>query len=424
MYGPPFLLQFGPQVPDKAGKTGSGLMFKRTDRYMTRQIATPLFVTLAIAAVLLILERMLKIFDLVVNQGGPVSVVWKMLGALIPYYVGQALPFGLFLGVLLAFRKLSLNNEIDAFQSVGLGLPRLIRPAFGVAFLLTIFAFFLFNYVQPYGRYTYRNLAFELSSGAFGASVRVGEFNKVGNGVTIRVDEAFEDGNRLAGIFVQKEFEDSARTTAITAREGTVLNTGDGKTLLLRLYDGVLIDSDPSRPTPTVLTFKMQDWPIQLPEVEPFRTRGENQREKTIGELWRDMQNGENKQDFHADQAAFHSRIVNPLSILFIPLLATPFGFLTKRTGRAFGLAVGFSLLLIYQKVLQFGEGFASLGAASPWLVLWGPMVLFAIGSGYLYWQSAYKVGANPFAWLEAIWDGFRALYARLTPNSSAAEEN
>ena len=32
--------------------------------------------------------------------------------------------------MLLAFRKLSLNNEIDAFQSVGLGLPRLIRPAF------------------------------------------------------------------------------------------------------------------------------------------------------------------------------------------------------------------------------------------------------------------------------------------------------
>jgi lipopolysaccharide export system permease protein len=391
---------------------------------MTRQIVTPLFVTLAIAAVLLLLERMLKIFDLVVNQGGPVAVVWKMLGALIPYYIGQALPFGLFLGVLLSFRKLSLNNEIDAFQSVGLGLPRLIRPAFIVAALLTVFAFFLYNYVQPYGRYTYRNLAFELSSGAFGASVRVGEFNKVGNGVTIRVDEVFDAGSRLAGIFVQKEFENSTRTTSITAREGTVLNTGDGRTLLLRLRDGVLIDSDPTRPTPTVLTFKMQDWPVELPEVEPFRVRGENQREKTIGELWQDMQNDDDKDEFYADQAAFHARIVGPLSIFFIPLLATPFGFLSKRTGRAFGLAVGFSLLLIYQKVLQFGEGFASLGAASPWLVLWGPLVLFAGGSGYLYWQSAYKVGANPFAWLEAIWDGLRALYVRLRPNSPAAEES
>jgi len=399
------------------------MFFKRTDRYMTRQIVTPLLVTLLIAAVLLILERMLKIFDLVVNQGGPVAVVWKMLGSLIPYYVGQALPFGLFLGVLLAFRKLSLNNEIDAFQSVGLGLPRLIRPAFGVAILLSIFAFFLFNYVQPYGRYTYRSLAFELSSGAFGASVRVGEFNKVGNGVTIRVDEAFEDGNRLAGIFVQKEFPNSMRTTSITAREGTVLNTGDGKTLLLRLKDGVLIDSDPARPTPTVLTFKMQDWPVELPQVEPYGARGETQREKTIGELWADMHTDRNKAEYHADRATFHSRIVNPLSILFIPLLATPFGFLTKRTGRAFGLAVGFSLLLIYQKVLQFGEGFASLGAASPWLVLWGPMVLFALGSGYLYYQSAYKVGANPFAWLEAIWDAVRAVQARLMPNSSTAEE-
>ena len=398
------------------------LTLKRTDRYMARQIVVPLLVTLAVAAFLLLLERMLRIFDLVVNQGGPVTVVWKMLAALVPYHIGQALPFGLFLGVLLAFRKLSLNNEIDAFQSVGLGLPRLIRPAFGVAVLLTVISFILFNYVQPYGRYEYRNLAFELSSGAFGASVRVGEFNKVGHGVTIRVDQAFEDGNRLAGIFVQKEFENSSRTTSITAREGTVLNAGDGKTLLLRLRDGLLIDNDPARPTPTVISFKMQDFPIELPEVAPFRTRGESQREMTLNELWRKMREGPSSPDWQANRAAFHGRLVNPLSILFIPLLATPFGFLSKRAGRAFGMAVGFSILLIYQKILQFGEGVASLGTASPYVVLWGPMIAFALGSGYLYWQSAYKVGANPFAWLETTWDGLQALYSRLTANSSAAE--
>jgi len=393
-----------------------------SDRYMVRQIVMPLAVTLAIAAVLLLLERMLKIFDLVVNEGGPFLVVWKMLGSLIPYYVGQALPFGLFLGVLLAFRKLSLNNEIDAFQSVGLGLPRLIRPAMALAALLTVFAVLLFNYIQPYGRYTYRNLAFELSSGAFGASVRVGEFNKVGNGVTIRVDQAYDDGNRLSGIFVQKEYPNSTRTTAITAREGTVLSAGDGKTLLLRLRDGLLIDNDPRRPTPTILSFKMQDWPVELPQVEPAASRGETQREMTLGELWHAVRDHPESPDWNENRAALHNRIVTPLSILFIPFLATPFGFMSKRTGRAFGLAVGFTILLTYQKIIEFGQAFSALGQASPWLTLWGPMVIFAIGSFYLYHQSAHKVGANPFAWLEAIWDGLRAAYSRILPNSSAAE--
>jgi lipopolysaccharide export system permease protein len=93
---------------------------------------------------------------------------------------------------------------------------------------------------------------------------------------------------------------------------------------------------------------------------------------------------------------------------------------MSKRTGRAFGLAVGFGIVLLYNKIIEFGQAFAALGAASPWLTLWLPFVLYAVGVGYLYWQSAFKVGANPFAWLEAIWDGLHGLYVRFMPTANS----
>lgn len=49
------------------------------DRYMARLIALPLFSTLTIAAMLLVLDRIRRLFDFVATEGGPISVVWRML---------------------------------------------------------------------------------------------------------------------------------------------------------------------------------------------------------------------------------------------------------------------------------------------------------------------------------------------------------
>ncbi len=97
------------------------------DRYMARLIAVPLLSTLTISAMLLILDRMLRLFDFVATQGGPISVVWRMLANLLPEYLGLGIPIGLLLGILLAFRRLATSSELDVLQAVGIGYRRLLR---------------------------------------------------------------------------------------------------------------------------------------------------------------------------------------------------------------------------------------------------------------------------------------------------------
>ncbi|MEM9880585.1 MAG: LptF/LptG family permease, partial [Pseudomonadota bacterium] len=91
---------------------------KRIDSYFLRQILTPMLVTLGIAAMLLLLDKMLQLFDFVITEGGPVSVVWRMLGNLSAQYFGLAIPIGLLLGCILAIRKLALSSELDALNAV------------------------------------------------------------------------------------------------------------------------------------------------------------------------------------------------------------------------------------------------------------------------------------------------------------------
>ena len=148
---------------------------KSIDRYMARLIALPLFSTLVIAAMLLVLDRMLRLFDFVATEGGPISVVWQMLANLLPEYFGLGIPIGLMLGCLLAFRRLATSSELDILRAVGMSYWRLLRVPYMYTIVLAILNLFIVGYVQPKARYAYENLRYELRTGALGASIKVGE---------------------------------------------------------------------------------------------------------------------------------------------------------------------------------------------------------------------------------------------------------
>src|SRR3546814_5376555 len=150
----------------------------RGDRYIAGLIAVPLLSTLVIAAMLLLLDKMLRLFDFVMSEGGPVSVVWRMLANMLPEYMSLGIPIGQMLGILLAFRKLALSSEIDALRSVGFSYWQLLRVPYIYACALALLNLGIVGSIQPYARSAFEGLRFELRSGALGASIKVGEFAK------------------------------------------------------------------------------------------------------------------------------------------------------------------------------------------------------------------------------------------------------
>ncbi|MBU6207215.1 MAG: LptF/LptG family permease, partial [Alphaproteobacteria bacterium] len=105
-----------------------------TDRYLVRLIWPNLAMTMSAACFLLLLDKMRRLFDFVVQEGGPISVVWRMLANLIPEFLGLGIPLGLMLGILLAFRKLAISSELDVMLATGQSYTRLLR----VPYIFTI----------------------------------------------------------------------------------------------------------------------------------------------------------------------------------------------------------------------------------------------------------------------------------------------
>lgn len=68
---------------------------------------------------------------------------------MIPGVLVQTIPMGAFLGVMLVYGGLSETNEIVAMEGAGIGLFRIIRPAFIFGVILTLIGVGLEIYVNP-----------------------------------------------------------------------------------------------------------------------------------------------------------------------------------------------------------------------------------------------------------------------------------
>lgn len=380
------------------------LPIARIDLYIWRKIAVPFTATVLLSAMLLLLERMLRLFDFVVNQDGPAELVWQMLAHLVPHYLSLALPLGLVLGTVLAFRSLSLSSEIDAFMAGGAGLIRMARPVLVFALLLVAFDVWLVGFQQPVSRYAYRNLEFELRSGALGASIEVGDFVSLGRNLDLRVGGSRGGGQELTDVFLRRGKTDGGQTVA-TARRGEFFATRDRQSVILRLFDGRLLDFSAGQRIPTVLAFEAQDFPINLPEIEEFRQRGGEEREMTLPELDAAVTHpvtGERERSF---QAQYHWRLLHIAILFAIPFLGIALGLTDRRRGGAGGVVVAAAALITYNELTEFTERQVASGAQSPWTSIWLLFAVFLATSLALFLWAALTPGRGVAGLIDRVWE-------------------
>jgi len=393
------------------------------DRYLARTIAAPLIGTLILAAMLLVLDKMLRLFQYVVDAGGPVSVVWRMLANLLPEYLSLGIPIGLMLGILLAFRKLALSSELDALRGIGIGYRRLLRIPYAYAIPLAAINLFIVGYLEPYTHYRYEGLRFDLKSGALGAAIKVGEFNQLGKHITLRIDRSENNGTQLHGIFVESE-QSNGMSIAATAEHGRFLATDEADKILFRLSKGRLVQDSPKFATPRTLAFDSYDLPVSLPVIDQFRGRAAGETDELyLHELWRMGYGGgaPSYQQRIAAEAHFNYRMVEVVMMFMLPLLALALAVPPKRSSSSLGIFVSILLVVAYHKVNQYADQAGANGHLDPTLGLWVPLVLFA---GLIYWMYhvlAHKPGGQPIGALEWFFAGVAKRIRSLIPRPREA---
>ena len=403
-------------------------MLGTLDRYVLGQVLRPMLAAILITLLALLAERALRVVDLVIGWRGSLAIVFEMLSYLVPHYMVVALPAAFFLGIMLAIGRLSREGELDAMRAAGIGLARIARPLVLLATGVMVLHFILVSHLQPFSRYAYRAAAFAVTNASFQTLLRPQQFITLGRN-TYRVEALEAEGERFAGIFLYSEANEAGSVT-VTAAAGEIESRGALVPLVLHLQNGVQqfvprpmdqTEASGNPPPPLTLRFGSFTSDLSGTEPEPFRPRGENERELTIPELfdllWAPAETLPEEIDPWEIEAELSARLVRNLTILVLPFFALPMALSPRRAKRSYGLLVGIVLLVGYNQLVNTGEALADDAKLSHWLSLWLPFLCFVTLSVSYFVRTARRVpDPGRSSLLGATIDGLVGTFLRRLP--------
>ena len=346
-------------------------------------------VALAITLAALVLERLLRLFDFVTQQGAPPGPVLGMAVNLLPHYLGLALPAAFCVGILGALSRLSQDSEIDALEAAGWSLRRIGAPFIACAVVFSAISLLLFGYVQPYSRYAYYEIRNQVLTAGWDGRLQGGVFLDLGDELVLSAADVDAGGRALYRVFLQRQEEEGP--VAVTAERGLVLPEPATNTVRLVLENGRTLLPDGQR-----LDFDQLVVPRRFDmDTGPFRPRGENARELTQGEIWSAM-DGATGDEALRFEVEFHERLIRAVSLLGIALLSVPLAVARKRSPGWPRIALAIVVLAVFDNLIKFVSGLGGLGRIDPALGLWGLAILFNGGALWLFVTHPGQGAASP----------------------------
>jgi lipopolysaccharide export system permease protein len=204
-------------------------------KYIVKEHISPFIMALFILLFVLLTNFLLKSIDKFLGKGLDMFLLGEFMFLNLAWILALAVPMAVLVATLMAFGRLSSDNEITAMRSSGTGFLQLLLPAIGFGTVITILMIIFNNFALPEMNHKARLLSSDLSRKRPDLEFEVGYFIDAlpENNILLggRKDDLFTDI-----IIFNKATDISQRT--VTAREGTIETLEDG--VLLNLTDGVI----------------------------------------------------------------------------------------------------------------------------------------------------------------------------------------
>jgi lipopolysaccharide export system permease protein len=382
--------------PFRGPKAGISLI----DRYLLRLTGPPMLGCLAVTLVALLLERALRLLDLLSQSSDRFGYVVQLTGELAPHYLGLALPVAFFIALFMVIVRLNDGSEIDVLLAAGISLSRLAAPFVALGVVLSIVSLIVFGYLQPYSRYAYRAILHTASNAGWNGQLQAGAFVSEDR-VIMTADQADPAGQQLEKVFIRR-LDAKNREEMITAQAADLKLDLDGKTVTLVLHHGRrALEND--RGTFDSLQFDSLTTKVSLAGASALlRARGGDERELTLGELAVRAHAGDSFLPRATLLAELYGRLARAFFLPFLPLIAFPLGLAAKRGRREPGLILAGILLLAFQHSLQLGQSLAEAGHVPAFVAIWTPFALFTGFGVWMFAGSRNRPGETPISLLFA----------------------
>lgn len=353
--------------------------------YILRECIVPFFLALGVLTCVFLLGNLVQLANMVINKGVSLTLISKVFLLYIPVLLGYTLPIACLVGVILAFSRLSADNEILAIRAHGIKLQQLIFPLLVIGSILSLLLIVLNEKVIPYAYHEQRKILKNLGSQNPTALLEAGLFIHAFKGQILFIHK-IEDNN-MYNVTIYQPQPDGRPTRTIIAKKGEFTPVPGKDQIKLKLLDGT--SDEPNLKDPSSfykLNFKNYFMTLDL-------SQGSKEVEKkpksmTLRELQEEMKRlTEASIDIVRLTTEYHRKIAWSFSALFFIMLGLPIAVITHKRQKSANILLAVICAASYYLLSLGAEALSIQGLAPPAIIMWVPNVLAGITAVYLNYK-------------------------------------
>jgi lipopolysaccharide export system permease protein len=414
-------------------------------RYVARETLFSFFVAFLFFFFLFFVNQILLLAEQIISKRVPVWDVVRLIVYSLPQFMLLSFPFGTLVGTLMAVGRLSSDNELLAFQSLGVPSSRLLIPLVLLGCLFTATSFLVYDYLLPMGNIQFSALIRRLIYTNPAVELEPWSVKKFENTVIVTGDV---EGNTLRNVLIIDRSADDDRRVITASKAG--LREGEQRDVISLELDDVFTQQGYAKEEGNrydYTTAKSMVYNILLKNIAATVSLGAlGPSQQSSRDVWKEIVKKQAQQDkrraerdaqvrsmlfglsqeLRASRGAlsrassqleikrrgleslqrdlgvrrgadlsdsslknylieFHKKFSIPVACLVFALFAFPVGRVARRSGRTMGFGIGLFVAIFYWGLLYAGNNLGVRMGFSPALSMWLPDIIVFLGGSAFF---------------------------------------
>lgn len=359
-------------------------MKKTITRYLIIEQLIPLSVSFLALSLILITGRLLQLTRYLFTSSITLIDLLEIIIFVMPKLLLFALPMSTLIGVLLAFVRLSSDNELIALKASGVGALQTLPPVLLVLCVTTILSYFNAVYIIPSATQAFEYKIKSLGRVSLPAFLKDGTFIDIVPNLVFFFQEVNPTDLTIHGVFVQDQRQQDVRMV-IMAERAQIVTPKNMNHIIFKIANGIITRVPDNLKDAQAVSFKTYDLTLALDEIFSASEKSvKGKKVMTLSELYEAMFDT-NEKTTTAFSLEFHQRLALPLSCFLLGLIGAPLGAVFRQRSRMTGVTLGLGVFLAYYVLLSAGKGLGENRYIPAFLAMWTPNALTLVLALYLW---------------------------------------
>ena len=214
-------------------------IYKKIYGYIIKEHLAPFLLCMFAMMFVLLAQYLIKHIDKFLGKGLDIMILIEMIYYSMAAVIALAVPMAILVCTLMAFGRLSSDNEITAMKSSGIQYHSLIFPPLILSVLVAVTMIYFNNWILPDMNYNSKKLLSEISTKNLEIIFEPKQLNSQVDGFSIYFDSIDDDTFKDVTINETEKYSDKIIKTIVSEKAYTV-DSFDPNNIIILLENGTL----------------------------------------------------------------------------------------------------------------------------------------------------------------------------------------